>query len=132
LSIQAGDEREQAASVSIEIKPAPELGKGSVDWRKRFPKLDFLRVMSATRASIVYGMVSVHLAWAWLTEHDHWGIVWIGDRLEASIFPDGADPDSFTQVSFEDFINYYGLKVVDDGEPVGYLVPAAAARRVAA
>lgn len=130
MSIQAGDEREQVASVAIEIKPVPEYSKGTVDWQRRFPKLDFLRVVHATRASIAYGQVGVHLAWAWLTEHDRWGMVWIGDRLEASIFPDGADPESFTQVSFEDFITYYGLKVVDDGEPAGYLVPAA--RRVAA
>lgn len=128
MSIQAGDDREQV--VAIELRTAPELGKGSVDWQRRFPKLEFLRVVSATRASLAYGRVGVYLAWAWLTEHDRWGIVWIGSRLEAAIFPDGADPESFTQVSFEDFITYYGLKVVDDGEPTGYLVPAA--RRVAA
>jgi len=117
MSIQASDDRDQ---VAIELK-----------WR-RCPKLDFLRVVNVTRASFAYGKVGVHLAWAWLAEYNRWGIVWVGNRLESSIFPDGASPDSFTQVSFEDYITYYGLKIVDDGEPAGYLVPAAATRRVAA
>ena len=121
MSIQAEDGREQ---VAVMVPLPAERTKETAEWRRRFPQLDFLRVVEAERAGLIFARLAPHIAWAWLCDHDEWTIVWVGDRLEAKIFPYGAAEDSFTQVPFEDFIRFYGLKIVDEGEPSGYLVPA--------
>lgn len=122
MSIQAEDGREQVAVVVVPL-PA-ERTKETAEWRRRFPRLDFLRVVEAERAGLLFARLCSRIAWAWSCDLEGWIIVWVGDRLEAKIFPLAVAEDSFTQVPFEDFIRFYGLKIVDEGEPSGYFVPA--------
>lgn len=76
-------------------------------WQRRFPSRR-LRSISEQEALRLYDLVGPRLAWASIGYE--YQIIWIGN-MDAQVIPYGADPSTFKEVSFQDFLTWYGLKI---------------------
>lgn len=96
----------------IEIKAQSYLASLPAAWERRFPQHEYLRQITRSSAERIFALIVARIVWAWTGLGYH--IIWIGNRLEAKVVPYGADPETFKQVSFDDFLVWYGYSLVED------------------
>ncbi len=80
-------------------------------WERRFSLCGNPRSILRAEAESMYSKIALKITWAWVELR--YQIIWIGNP-EAIIIPYKADPATFRPVSFNDFLQWYGLRIIEE------------------